>query len=98
MPKKKTLVRESLYQRRHTATQSPFEGEDACSGSREGDETNRSGGPAKGEDNRHWSWSSSLRAVTMMGSPKSGGSLSASVYPGGFRFAAYGQGALGMQT
>src|SRR5580693_8318878 len=73
-----------------TATQSPSEGEDACSGSREGDETNRSGGPAKGEDNRHWSWSSSLRAVTMMGSPKSGGSLSASVYPGGFRFAAYG--------
>ena len=34
----------------------------------------------------------------MMGSSKSGGSLSAPVYPGGFRFAAYGHGALGMQT
>lgn len=72
MPKKKDSRSQSVDQRRHTATQSPFENEDTCGGGRKGDEANRVGGPAKGEDNRHRSWSSPLRTATMMGSPKRG--------------------------
>jgi hypothetical protein len=71
-----------LDQRRRTATQNPFEGEDARSGGRESDEANGGCCPAKGQDDRHWSWSSPLRIVTMMGSPKCGGSLRAFTYPG----------------
>jgi hypothetical protein len=56
--------------RRHAVTQSPFEIEDACGGGREGDEANRGGGPAKGEDNRHRSWSSPLRTLTSIDSPE----------------------------
>jgi hypothetical protein len=55
---------------RHTATQSPFENKDTCGGGREGVEANRGGGPAKGEDNRHRSWSSPLRTLTLIDSPK----------------------------
>lgn len=47
----------------------PFENEDARRGGREGDEANRSGGPAKGEDNRYRSWSSPLRTVTLIDPP-----------------------------
>jgi hypothetical protein len=78
MPKKNSRSR-SVDQRRYTPTQNPFENENARGGRSKGDEANRGGGPAKGEDNWHWSWSSPLRIVTMMGPPKSGGSL-ANVY------------------
>jgi hypothetical protein len=76
-----------LDQGRHPTTQSLFEGKDACGGSRESDEANRGGGPAKGEDDRNWSRSSPLRTATHDDSPKSGGPLDAPVYPGGLRFA-----------
>jgi hypothetical protein len=50
VPKKKTAVRK------------PWTKEDLS----EGDETNRGGGPAKGEDNRRWSWSSPLRTLALI--------------------------------
>ena len=70
MPKKKTPVRNPWTKDDIRATQSPFENEDTCGGGREGDEANRGGGPAKGEDNRHRSWSSPLRTLTLIDSPK----------------------------
>ena len=57
-----------MDQRGSATTQSPFENKDTCGGGREGDETNRGGGPAKGEDNRHRAWSSSLRTLTLIDS------------------------------
>ena len=52
---------QSVDQRGSAATQSPSEDKNARGGGREGDETNRGGGPAKGEDDWRRSWSSSLR-------------------------------------
>ena len=78
---------QSLDEGRHPATQSLFEGENACGGSRESNEANRGCSPAKGEDDRNWSRSSPLRIATHDDSPKSGGPLDAPVYPGGVRFA-----------
>jgi hypothetical protein len=68
---------QSMDQRGSPATQSPFEKEDTCGGGREGDETNRGGGSAKGEDNRHWSWSSPLRTLALQATCNKGG-----VFPG----------------
>jgi hypothetical protein len=76
MPKKKSSVR-NPWTKDDLRQQSPFENEDACGGGREGDETNRGGGPAKGEDNQHRSWSSPLRTLTLVDSPE--GSRSRSV-------------------
>jgi hypothetical protein len=61
MPKKKDPGPQSVDQRGSVTTQGPFENKDTCGGGREGDETDRGGGSAKGEDNRHRSWSSPLR-------------------------------------
>ena len=49
MPKKKTPVWDPWTKDDHTATQSPFENKNTRGGGREGVETNRGGGPAKGE-------------------------------------------------
>ena len=72
---------------RRAATQSLFEGENACGGRCESNEANRGGGPAKGEDDRNWSRSPALRIATHDGSPKSGGPLGASVCAAAFDFA-----------
>ena len=69
MPKKKTPVRnpwtkDDIRQlKAHSKTRTPVV-------EVEGDEANRGGGPAKGEDNRHRSWSSPLRTLTLIDSPK----------------------------
>jgi hypothetical protein len=55
-------------QRGSAATQSPFENKDTCGGGREGDETNRGGGPAKGEDNRRRSWPPPLITLALIDS------------------------------
>src|ERR1700677_97111 len=78
---------QSLDEGRRAATQSLFEGENACGGRCESNEANRGCSPAKGEDDRDWSRSSPLRIATHNDSPKSGGPLDAPVYPGGVRFA-----------
>jgi hypothetical protein len=78
---------QSLDEGRCAATQSLFEGENACGGRCESDEANRGGGPAKGEDDRNWSRSSPLRIATHGDPPKSGGLLDAPVYSGRLRFA-----------
>ena len=52
----------------------PFESEDACGGSRESVEADGGCGPAKGEDDRHWSRSPPLRLVSTIASPKQAGS------------------------
>jgi uncharacterized protein with GYD domain len=46
-------------------TLKPIEAESSTRRFREGDETNRGGGPAKGEDHRRWSWSSPLRTLPL---------------------------------
>jgi hypothetical protein len=77
---------QSLDEGRRAATQSVFEGENACGGRCESNEANRGCSAAKGEDDRNWSRSSPLRIATHDDSPKSGGPLDAPVYPG-LRFA-----------
>jgi hypothetical protein len=60
MPKKKTPVRSPWTKadirqlKAHSKARTPVVDV-------EGDEANRGRGPAKGEDNRHWSWPSPLR-------------------------------------
>jgi hypothetical protein len=67
VPKKKTPVRnpwtkEDLRQlKAHSKTRTPVV-------EVEGDETNRGGGPTKGEDNRHRSWSSPVKTVALIDS------------------------------
>jgi hypothetical protein len=68
MPKKKTPVRNPWTKEDLRQLKSPFENKDTCCGGREGIETNRGGGPAKGEDNRPRSRSSSLKRLVLIDS------------------------------
>ena len=78
MPRKKTPVRAPWTKEDLRQLKGPLEGEDTCGGRRQKamKRTDSGGGPAKGEDNRHRSWSSSLRTLTLIGSPE--GSLTRS--------------------
>jgi hypothetical protein len=68
MPKKKTPVRNPWTKEDLRQLKAPFKNKDPRGGGREGDETNRGGGPAKGEDNRRWSWSSPLKTLALIDS------------------------------
>ena len=68
MPKKKTPVR-SPWTKDDIRQLKAHSKADFCGGRRKGDEANRGGGPAKGEDNRYRSWSSPLRTVTLIDPP-----------------------------